>query len=198
MNDYELSQGAVGSVVEFKAATELRVLYENLFNKRYGSLPFIEDSDIATFSFLAGKFKGPKGHELIEAYFKLQDRFVVEKCYPVSLIRKSINQLLPLIEKKTTHTPNSLRMKITLSCDDCHRDFDWYGTHKELSNARRCDACRGMKRADNARWAMARPLHETAPLSPVKLMPSDPREEPRTVDSLPSMWDAPNGSSPHS
>lgn len=194
MNDYEVSRNTVGAVNEFRAATELRVLYENLYKKKYKTLPFIEDTDATTFAFIASKFKGPEGPKLLEAYFDVQDRFIQENCHPIGMIRKSINKLLPMMAKHTPQPTGGIRIKAHLSCDYCNQYFDWIGDARVLMNPRKCQECVASKRTSAVYFNTRKALDRAPMIKSMQDVPNPEAEDPEdfiertpTIASLPSV-----------
>lgn len=194
MNDYEVSRNTVGAVNEFRAATELRVLYENLYKKKYKTLPFIEDTDASTFAFIASKFKGPEGPKLLEAYFDVQDRFIQENCHPIGMIRKSINKLLPMMAKTPVHDPTGIRIIANLTCDYCAKLYDWIGDARLLMNPRKCPECVSSGKTSQHYFASRKKLDLAPMIKSMQDAPNPEAEDPEdfierapTIASLPSM-----------
>jgi len=185
--------GEVGAVTEFRAATELRELYENLYKKKYGTLPFMEENDATTFSFLASKFKGVEGRKLIEAYFTVQDRFIQENCHPVGFIRKSINRLLPAMHKASAPSGGGIRIRVNVACDICFKCYDWVGDARALTNLRRCPECVSSNKQARQYFATRKKLDLPTMIKSMSVPYNEEAEDPEdfeattTIASLPSV-----------
>jgi hypothetical protein len=185
LKEYEGERGAVGAVTEFKAATELRVLYENLYKKRYGTMPFIEETDAGAFGFLASKFKGAEGKKLIEAYFQIQDKFIQENCHPIGFIRKSINKLLPVMAKSRPRTEGGIRVTVSLSCDACTKLYNWIGDPRALPNTRRCAECISSNKQAQAFFATRKKLELPEMIKSMSAPPNPEAEDPESIEPPP-------------
>jgi len=127
------------AIAESKLAAELEELYEGYFRKKYGTNPNIEQSDRNTFTWLATSFEVVKARNIVECYFKIQDRFVAGKNHPIKFLRAEINQILPLLPKE--QKKNSSKPRVQVPCDMCGIIFYTDKDTSDPDNPRDCDTC---------------------------------------------------------
>lgn len=132
------------AIAETKLANELRDLYSELFVVRYKTTPYFEDSDSQVFDWLATKFPKQRSISIVRHYFQLTDRFIVEKAFPVRLMKSQINQVLAAVgSREASKAPSGMALKINLSCDRCVQYYDWVGQVGQLEPKieRICPSC---------------------------------------------------------
>jgi len=64
------------------------------FEKRFGAKPLLEPEDNVHFNWAIDKLGFEKASELIEIYFSIEDEWIKNQGFPISLFRKQINRVI--------------------------------------------------------------------------------------------------------
>lgn len=142
LKPYKKAQ-AVEEQIEFDSLMDY---YRDRYKREYYTSPiFNNEAHGRTLIKDLKRLMGIKSRDVITTYFEMKDDWFVKQMHSLDCLLRNLNKVNSVLEKKTgtVQSGNSRRIRMTMSCDSCWKQFEYVRDWKEDFTTKPvfCNAC---------------------------------------------------------